>query len=141
MSIFDDKEQLMKKDAEFLSKMHQLIEDVYGPRNSPFEDGVVMETLIAGLAQHQANILLMVGGINVEEGYSLLGSSQEQAATWFNARLQALIEKAFESMLIAFNSSAPQSVLDERELIRQELDLDMQSVITEPAANTKILAS
>lgn len=141
MSIFDDKEQLMQKDAEFLSKMHQLIEDVYGPRNSPFEDGVVMETLIAGLAQHQANILLMVGGTNVEEGYSLLGSSQEQAATWFNARLQALIEKAFESMLIAFNSSAPQSILDERDLIRQELDLDMQSVITEPAANTKILAS
>lgn len=141
MSIFDNKEQLIQKDAEFLSKLHQLVNDVYGVRNTPFEDGMVIETLLAAVAQHQAGILLMVGGTSVDEGYALLETNQQHAEKWLTSTFKHMVESAFEASLVAFNASAPQSIIDERELIRQELDLDMQTAIAETVVNTKTLAS
>lgn len=141
MRIFQDKEQMAEKDAEFLTKLHQLVNEIYGDRISPFEDGMVLETLLAGAAQHQATMLLQIGATSIEEGYQILGVSEMQAEEWVLNAFKKTLNGMFEIALANFNNSAPQTLLDERDLIRQELDLDMQAAITEQPANTKNFAS
>ena len=141
MSKFDDAEQLATLDAEFLSRLHDLVDEVYGERTAPYQDGLILETLIAGIAQHEAHMLLLAGGDTVEEGYKILGSSYEIANEWRQERHATMIRATFDASLIALQETAPQQVLDDRKRVKEEIEHQENLTNKVEPINTKTFAS
>lgn len=132
MRVFDDAEAIVKADLQFMKRVMELAEEIYGPTKSTGEDVLILESLLAIAAHREAGMMVSIGAKSIEEAYALLGTHGKKADDERVAFYNKMLNSAFDLLLARTESQAPE-LLEEVRLQNEKLDLDMQAALAETA--------